>query len=613
MTDKPDPAKDAGRTDSSAAKRPHATLDLKATEVKSPSSTPSQQPSAASSTSSASSASASGGTPAAAAASASSPSSTPGSSASGSAPAGGLGATSAAKPASPAGSPGSTSAASTKQPAAAPGAKDGAPKATPPESAAAKPVKSGGGFFSHLAAGLIGGGLVYAGSAYLDPAWLPRAATGQPQLSERVAALEAAAKINGDTASLDAKLSQAESRLAKLDQLEQNLAALTSAQSTLQAETKSLSEAAQRGDGAASAQRLSKLEEQLSIIASSAPASDGRVPQVAALAGKISDLETSLAGQIAALRKSVPTEVDERIATTQEASEAAKSATTRLDRELSQIRTDQARGSQKIEAAKADTDRLSAAVDAIKEETGKLSSAFGELRGSVEQQLKSAAKPQDVAAAVAPVATKLTEIEKSVQSVVKSEEDRKQNAERIVLSLELSNLKRALDRGQGQGYAAELAEVQKASGGQLELGALERFKDTGVATLTELKAGFRPVMNAAIDADQEPPDGSVLDRLLSGAKSVVRVRKINHDAEDTSAEAVVARIETALNDGRLGDVITLAKTLPQRAQAPLDDWLIKVTARNSVDQAIAKVEDRLKASLSGAAESAPAVPAPVQN
>jgi hypothetical protein len=156
--------------------------------------------------------------------------------------------------------------------------------------------------------------------------------------------------------------------------------------------------------------------------------------------------------------------------------------------------------------------------------------------------------------------------------------------------------------------------VRKASAGQLDLSPLERFKDTGVATLTQLKAEFRPLMNAVIDADLDPADGSVIDRLLAGAKSVVRVRKVSHEASDTSAEATVARIEAALNDGRLGDVLLQANTLQQRARVPLDDWLIKVTARDTVDKAITAVEDKLKASLSGAPDAAPpAPPAPVQN
>jgi hypothetical protein len=96
------------------------------------------------------------------------------------------------------------------------------------------------------------------------------------------------------------------------------------------------------------------------------------------------------------------------------------------------------------------------------------------------------------------------------------------------------------------------------------------------------------------------------------------VRRINHEADDTSAEAIVARIEAALNDGRLGDVIAQAKALPQKAQVPIEDWLSRVNARHSVDQALATVETKLKASLSGAPEvatppeAAPAA-APAQN
>lgn len=547
MTDKPDPAKDAGRSDSPGVKRPHATLDLKATEVR-PSS--SQQPAAANA-----SASAAAGAPSA-------------------------GGTKPAGPTEPAGKsppPGGT-----------------APKAAPAAPAGAKPGggPKAGGLISHLAAGVLGGGLVYAGTALLGP-------TDPGDLAARVAALETAAKDGGADA-LAARIGDAEGRLAKLDQLEQSLAAVRD-------ETRTLAEAAR--SGTESAERLKKVEEQLAMIAAGAEGAEGRVPQLAAITGKISDLERSLASEVAALRKSLPAEADARLGD-------ATEAVARLDRELAQLRTEQARGSQKAESAKADAERLAAAVEAVREEAGKLSSAVGALRSSVDSELKSVAKAADVTAAVAPVADKLAKLEENVQGVVKSEESRRQNAERIVLALELSKLKRALDRGQGHGYATELAEVQKAAGGTLDLSALERFKDTGVATPAELKAAFRPVMNAVIDADLEPADGSVIDRLMAGAKSVVRVRRISHDASDTSTEAVVARIEAALDEGRLGDVIAQANTLSPRARAPIEDWLIKVTARHSVDQALAAVEDRLKAALSGApeAEDAPAAaPAPVQN
>lgn len=579
MIDKPDPAKDAAaRSDAPGAKRPHATLDLKATEVKPP------QPAAAAasaSTSSSSAAAADGAKPAASAA-AGSPQPEP-------------------SPADKTAASGRASEPPKK--ASAPDAKSG-PSDAPAESSAAA-SRRGSGLLSHVLAGLVGGALVYGASTYLGLSQVPVPVPSSDvtaQLEARVAALEAAPRDSENVTNLASKVADIEGRLQKVAELEKAIADLRNAQGALQGETKALNETLQKSDTAALTARIGKLEEQLSMIASAAPGPENQTPQLAAITGKIADLENALNGQIAELRKAVPSE--DRLNTTVQSSEAAKAATSRLDRELNQLRTDQARTSQGLEAGKADSARLSAAVDAMKEETAKLSSALGELRASLDTQLKSVSKPADVSAAVSPVASKVAALEQSVASVVKSEETRKENAERIVLSLELQNLKRALDRGQG--YAGELAAVTKAAQGKLDLSALERFKDTGVATLPALKAEFRPVMNAVIDADTEPADGSVIDRLLAGAKSIVRVRKVDPGADDTSAEAVVARIETALNDDRLGDVIAEATTLPPRAQGPIRDWLEKVTARHSVDVAVAAVEDQLKASLAGTPAPQPA-------
>lgn len=565
MIDKPDPAKDAGRTDAPGAKRPHATLDLKATEVKSPAP---QTPAASASAASADKATPSAPSPATSAGAASS-----------------------------SGSPAEKTA-GTAGPSARPAA-SAAPKAEPAAKAAPRTAtrttaatSGAGGFLSHLAAGVIGGALVYAGAAFVGPEWLPGTATDS-DLAARIAAVEARSE-SADVSALASKIGDAESRLAKLDELERSVAALGEAQRTLEAEARSLSETAQRGDGAGSDERLAKLEEQLRMIAAGSGAENGGTPQLAAVTAKISDVETSLAAA-------------------REAGEAVKSAAVQLERELSQIRTEQARGTQRIDAARADVDRLAAIVEAANEETGRLSGALSDLRSSVDSQLKSFAKPADVTAAVGPVNSKLAELEQSIQSVIRNEQSRRLNAERIVLSLELSNLKRALDRGQGHGYAAELEEVRKASAGQLDLSSLERFKDVGVATVAQIRAEFRPLVNAVLDADLDSADGSVIDRLLAGAKSVVRVRKVSHDPDDTSTEALVARIETALDEGRLGDVLAHAKALPPRARIPLEDWLVKVTARDTVDRAIAEVESGLKASLSGAAEPEPAAPAPAQN
>ena len=565
MTDKPDPAKDAGRPDATGAKRPHATLDLKATEVKQP--PPSSTTSSASSLSSA--------------------------------------AVSGGKPSTETKSPGATAPSPDAASKASSGATAGAGKPPPSGSttkpadisAAAKPEKggsarSGGGIFSHLTAGVVGGALAYAGATLLNPG----AAIAPPsaELEARLVTVETALRESAD---LSAKLAAAESRLANLDAVEQRVAALGEAQGKIEAETRQLAEQG----GAANAERVQKLEEQLALIANGAGGANGSVPELAAITGKIAELDKALNARIDGLGANQPADTDARIAAAVEASEAAREATLRLERDLSEVRSGQTGATQSADTAKADVARLQSAVS--------------ELRASLDSSLKGVARPDDVTAALAPVTGKLAELEQNLGSVVAREENRRENAERIVLALELANLKRAIDRGQGHAYAAELAAVEKSAGSDLDLSALARFQEQGVATTAELKAEFRPVMNAILDAEAEPADGSVIDRLMAGAKSVVRVRRVSHDPGDTSAEAIVSRIEAALDGGRLADVIAEANKLSPQARAPMEDWLIKVTARDSVDRAIARVEERLKASLAGtpdpAPEAAPAVaPAP---
>ena len=200
---------------------------------------------------------------------------------------------------------------------------------------------------------------------------------------------------------------------------------------------------------------------------------------------------------------------------------------------------------------------------------------------------------------------KLAAFEQDLQGFLRGETERSTNATRVLLTLEMASLKRAMDRGDR--YAAELDAVKKVAGGALQLAALERHKLDGVRTLPELAKEFRPVANAAIDAEAEPADASVLDRLISGAKGIVRVRKTGHGPEDMNVEAITGRMDAALRDGRLGEVLAQGKTLPPKAALAAEGWLRKVEARHAVEQAMADIEAGLKSSL-----SSPRGPAPEQ-
>lgn len=372
--------------------------------------------------------------------------------------------------------------------------------------------KSGGNFFTHIAAGLVGAVAVLGVSQLVltDREETQRQATLVKQLSQRITELEGA--VGGKPG--------AEGMRARLDDLARTATKLSEQQGQLTAQARSLD---QRVGGqelpANLTERLTKIDEILATV------------------------PTPTAGR--------------------EPSPAAKALITRVDGELSALRT----------------------------ETGRLSQRIDTLKGEVQEQLKGAARAADVT----PLQGKVAAMEKDVQGFTRSEADRNANASRIVLLLELGNLKRALDAGVK--YPAELAAVQKVAGGKLNLAPLQRYVMDGVPPVTELQKSFRRVANLIIDAEGEPGNASLVDRLVNGAKSVVRVRKQGHAADDTSAEATVGRMEVALKESRLGDVLAQAKKLPPKAALAGEEWLKKVEARQAVDAAISDIEQTLKTSL----------------
>ena len=151
--------------------------------------------------------------------------------------------------------------------------------------------------------------------------------------------------------------------------------------------------------------------------------------------------------------------------------------------------------------------------------------------------------------------------------------------------------------------------MKKVAGSQFDLSALEKLQETGVPTLPELTKEFRTAADKAIDADSEPEDASVVDRLWAGAKSVVRVRRIDLKSDDKSTEAVIGRMQVALAGGRLADVVDQAKELSPKAHDAMQPFLEKVAARVSVEAALQNLNSQLKSSIAGVSQQS-AQPSP---
>ncbi len=449
-------------------------------------------------------------------------------------------------------------------------------------------IRKRGGFFSHLVAGIAGGAL-----ALLAYQW------GLPQLgfrgsddvvaalSQRLAAIEKA-----QSAPLPAPdLSSIEFRLSDLETQTKKIPAITESQNRLIAETKAaLASAASDAGSPQLIERVGKVEDKFKALADAGvnDPNANRIEQLAALTGKVSDLETSLSTQLTALRVSVAKDVEGRVQAATEASEAARAGTQRIDKDVAGLKTDNVRIETEIAAVKTAADHIAADLKVAQDETQGLKTALDGVK-------TAAAKPADITAAVQPLTDRTAALEKSVQGVVQGDAARQESAGRVVLALELQNLRRVLDSGQN--FSSQLADVKKVAGNTVDLSALESLKDTGVPSLADLTKDFRSAADNAIDADAEPDNATVVDRLWAGAKSVVRVRRVDLKPEDKSTEAIVGRMQVALNDGRLPDVLEAAKELSPKAQDAARPFLDKVAARVSVDKALADLESQLKSSI----------------
>ncbi|MEL6299186.1 MAG: hypothetical protein AAFQ45_11520 [Pseudomonadota bacterium] len=467
------------------------------------------------------------------------------------------------------------------------GSGSGGPGGTP------QPRKSGGGGFlstlTHLVAAIVGGAIVLLfGEQVAQQTGLPlpkREASVPDAFVERVAALEAnvqsagggAATLPDDAA---AKLGQVDAQASEIASLKQTL-------SELQSKQAELTQQAGAGGGQAGGEvpqafeeRVAKLEQTLgalSEVGSNGSGSAGGAAQITALSA----------------------DVEKRFGALAQSNSEVQAGAEKLSKDVETARTEIARLSQRAEAGEAEDKRVDETLRVLKEETAKLTTSVNELRGDLKQELGKVARPADVETAIAPIQEKMTALESDVAGVVANEGDRKQNAQRIVLALQLANLKRAIDRGAG--FAPELEDVKQLAGDKLNLGPLEDYKDQGVPTAQKLETEFRSMSHDLIAAETKDPNAGFLDQLLSGAQSVVRVRRTGESAEadPNSAEAVVAKMEQQLKAGDLSAAADTAGKLPEKAKVAADGFVKRLKARAAVDTAIAEVENTLKSSLAG--------------
>lgn len=182
---------------------------------------------------------------------------------------------------------------------------------------------------------------------------------------------------------------------------------------------------------------------------------------------------------------------------------------------------------------------------------------------------------QKISEATAPVSARVDQIAAALK-----ERPRGDPGARLVVALG------ALDQAltEGRPFAPELGAVKAANGDTAELAALDPHAAKGLPTREALGAELAAEIAKLAPVRQEPP-GSVLDRFVASAGSVVKVTP-KDGAGGSDPAALRARVAALGSAGDLDGALAARGSLDEQARAATEDWAQRASARVSAEKAI---------------------------
>jgi hypothetical protein len=149
------------------------------------------------------------------------------------------------------------------------------------------------------------------------------------------------------------------------------------------------------------------------------------------------------------------------------------------------------------------------------------------------------------------------------------------------LAVVAQSVLQALPRGMP--FATELSALKSLKAEPAKVAALEPLAQAGAPTSRVLADRFRPLADEIAKEDQ-PADGSFVDRIVQSASHLVRVRSAG-EKQGSDPAALASQIQAALDRGDLSRARDLWTKLPERAKARSQDWARSLEARLAADNA----------------------------
>ena len=138
----------------------------------------------------------------------------------------------------------------------------------------------------------------------------------------------------------------------------------------------------------------------------------------------------------------------------------------------------------------------------------------------------------------------------------------------------------------GGPYKLALEEISKK---EIQIPKVLLDNSEGVVTMNYLKTNFPTVAHASLKASLKQSDESGLGgKLLGFLKSQVTVRSLDAQ-EGNSINAILSRMQVALNNDDLSEVIRQSSDLDKTAKSEIKDWLLLAVKRQETVDAFSEM------------------------
>ena len=138
----------------------------------------------------------------------------------------------------------------------------------------------------------------------------------------------------------------------------------------------------------------------------------------------------------------------------------------------------------------------------------------------------------------------------------------------------------------GGPYKLALEEISKK---EIQIPKVLLDNSEGVVTMNYLKTNFPTVAHASLKASLKQSDESGLGgKLLGFLKSQVTVRSLDAQ-EGNSVNAILSRMQVALNNDDLSEVIRQSSDLDKTAKSEIKDWLLLAVKRQETVDAFSEM------------------------